>query len=77
MKTETLINALKILALDIQSDDGVACSIVARASYEIADLVKQRDELIEALDYTASLIEESGVRAETARQAIAKAKGEL
>ena len=37
---------------------------------------KQRDELIEALDYTASLLEASGRTALTARQAIAKAKGE-
>ena len=28
MKTETLINALKILALDIQSDDGVPADIL-------------------------------------------------
>ena len=50
MKTETLINALRILALDIQSDDGVANSVVAQAANELEDLVKQRDEFIEVLE---------------------------
>lgn len=53
-------------------EEAIAIDLLKRL--EIVE--KQRDELIEALDYTASLIEESGGRAETARQAIAKAKGE-
>lgn len=75
MKAETLINALRILALDIKTEDGIANSVIFQASYEIESLIKQRDELIEALDYTASLLEVSGRTALTARQAIAKAKG--
>ena len=55
-------------------EEAIAIAIDLLKRLEIVE--KQRDELIEALDFTASLIEESGGRAETARQAIAKAKGE-
>ena len=46
----TLINALRVLALDIQSDDGIANTVVAQAANELEDLVKQRDELLKALE---------------------------
>ena len=39
------------------------------------NLIMAAPELLEALDYTASLLEASGRTALTARQAIAKAKG--
>ena len=52
-------------------EEAIAIDLLKRL--EIVE--KQRDELIEALDYTASLLEVSGRTALTARQAIAKAKG--
>lgn len=78
MKTETLINALRILTLDIQSDDGVANSVVAQAANELEDLVKQRDDLIKLLERVVK-DERSSLDFDDykeARQAIAKAKGE-
>ena len=51
--TKTLIGAMRILAHDIQSDDGIVNSVIAEAIAEAADrlgeLVKQRDMLREAL----------------------------
>ena len=53
-------------------EEAIAINLLKRL--EIVE--KQRNALIEALDYTASLLEASGRTALTARQAIAKAKGE-
>lgn len=44
--TETLINALRILARDIQSEDGVANAAIAEA----ADRIEQQEERIKRLE---------------------------
>lgn len=50
MKTETLINALRILALEIHSDDGIANTVVMQAANKLEDLSKQHNELFNALE---------------------------
>lgn len=50
MKTETLINALRILALEIHSDDGMANTVVMQAANKLEDLFKQHNELLNALE---------------------------
>lgn len=49
MKTDdkTLISALRILATDIQSDDGVANACIEEAANRIEEMVK---DMVEALD---------------------------
>jgi hypothetical protein len=75
MKTEEIIECLQLRCEATRFNDYLLVNALSRLR-TLQSIGKQRDELIEALDYTASLIEESGGRAETARQAIAKAKGE-
>ena len=50
MKTESLINALRILALEIHSDDGIANTVVMQAANKLEDLSKQHNELFNALE---------------------------
>ena len=39
--TKTLINAMRILARDIQSDDGVANGVISEAAYRMEELQAQ------------------------------------
>lgn len=49
MKTDdkTLISALRILARDIVSDDGVANACILEAADRLADITEQRDALLD------------------------------
>jgi hypothetical protein len=53
MKTpiETLIKALRILANDIQSDDGVANAAISEAANRLEEQQKRIQRLTEAGDY--------------------------
>ena len=48
--TKTLIEAMRILARDIQSDDGVANGAISEAADRMEELQAQRDQLREALE---------------------------
>lgn len=75
MKTEDIIELLQIRCGEYGFNDYLLNNALTRLK-TLQNAIKQRNELIEALDYTASLLEASGRTALTARQAIAKAKGE-
>ena len=47
--TKTLLKAMRILARDIQSDDGVANGAISEAADRMEELQAQRDRLREAL----------------------------
>ena len=49
--TKTLIEAMRILARDIQSDDGVANGAISEAADRMEELQAQRDRLREALEF--------------------------
>ena len=75
MKTEEIIECLQLRCEATRFNDYLLVNALSRLrTLQSAD--KKMNELIEALDYTASLLEASGRTALTARQAIAKAKGE-
>ncbi|MBS1170603.1 MAG: hypothetical protein H6R01_1521 [Burkholderiaceae bacterium] len=77
-KTSTLVAALRILANDVQSQDGVANAALYEASERMHELSKQRDALIAAMTGAATKLEADGdewhVAAEL-REAIASVKG--
>lgn len=56
--TETLIKALRILEVDIRSEDGVANACIAEAAERLLELKAQRDELLEALELGRTAIGE-------------------
>ena len=43
--TESLVKALRILANDIQSEDGVANCVIAQAADRLEELTKENDAL--------------------------------
>jgi len=49
-KTETLIKALRILANDIESEDGVANAAIAEAAQRLEDLHEMNRKLLDALN---------------------------
>ena len=75
MKTEEIIECLQLRCEATRFNDYLLVNALSRLR-TLQSIVKQRDDLIEALDFTASLLEASGRTAITARQAIAKAKEE-
>ena len=75
MKTEDIIAGLEARCAVGACNDYLLVNALSRLR-TLQSISGQRDQLIEALDYTASLLEASGRTALTARQAIAKAKGE-
>ena len=74
MKTEDIIEGLVARCANNPYDYLLVNALSRLRTLQSAD--RKMNELIEALDYTASLLEASGRTALTARQAIAKAKGE-
>ena len=48
--TKTLLKAMRILARDIQSDDGVANGAISEAADRMEELQAERDRLREAYD---------------------------
>ena len=50
--TQTLIDALRILARDIQSDDGVANAAIAEAAQRLEALEEQLQEAIEIIEFS-------------------------
>ena len=55
--TKTLFKAMRILARDIQSDDGVANGAISEAADRIEELQAQRDRLREVLKELVFLID--------------------
>ena len=53
--TETLIKALRILAEEIQSDDGVANACVAEAADRLEYLNNKIDDLLQELNTISNL----------------------
>lgn len=51
--TETLIAALRVLARDIQSDDGVANAAIAEAADRLEELANDNSRMAEDLEYLA------------------------
>lgn len=47
--TETLIAALRVLARDIQSDDGVANAAIAEAADRLEELANDNSRMIEII----------------------------
>ena len=48
--TETLIKALRILANDIDSEDGVANAVIAEAAQRLEELHEVNKKLLDALN---------------------------
>ena len=76
MRTEDIIKGLDARCANNPFDKLLVNALSKLRTLQSAD--KKMNELLEALDYTASLLEASGQTAMStiARQAIAKAKGE-
>ena len=74
MRTEDIIEGLETRCAN-NPFDKLLVNALSRLR-TLQSIVKQRDELIKALDFTAHMLEGYGGTAVAARQAIAKAKGE-
>ena len=66
--TETLIKALRILANEIHSEDGVANAAIAEAAQRLEELHEMNRKLLDALNDIPEYLKE------IAREAIADAK---
>lgn len=65
--TTTLISALRILARDIQSEDGVANAAIAEAADRLEELSRENARLQMELDSTCNAEELRQVRAENVK----------
>lgn len=84
-KTETLIKALRILANDIESEDGVANAAIAEGAQRLEELHEMNKNLLDVLIEADSMIEmepyehvsqEASDAHQNIRETIRKAKGE-
>jgi len=60
--TETIIGALRILANDIESEDGVANAAIAEAADRMEELCSERDMYQRQADYLVERLGETQVR---------------